>query len=156
MQLNSLSEYHFPVCPVLCSTVFLTRIPDSAALRLCFLLGDTRSSRLGSLSLPVSSGLIGALTLQQLLRTASPDERPGPWRWRGRDQWLLTAFPPTTATTAGRKKQFDQDVPLCERLNDWIRALNVSQVLFFTFPEFSWSQRSLGSVEEWWRVEVKA
>lgn len=91
---------------MLCSTVCLTRLPDSAALWLGFVLCDTGSPRLSSLSLPVSPRrLFGALTLQQLLRTASPGEWSGPWWWRGRAQLLLTAFSPCTASTAGSQQQ---------------------------------------------------
>lgn len=85
--------------------VSLTRLPDSAALRLCFVLGDTRSSGLGSLSLPVSSRLICRFILQQLLGTASPDEQSGPWRRRAGDQRLLAALPPWSATTDGEENQ---------------------------------------------------
>lgn len=49
-----------------CSTVFLTRLPDSAALWLCFVLGDARSPGLGSLPIPVSPRFLWVLTLQQL------------------------------------------------------------------------------------------
>ncbi len=148
---------------MLCAAVCLTRLPDSAALWLCFVLGDTWSPGLGPLSLPVSSRLLGGLTLQQLLRTASPDEWSGPRRRRGRDQWLLAAFPPCAATT----KQINRDVIGSESLTTRSTKLPSSRglrqrfnrsskhVLPFTFPEFSWCQ-SLGSVEEWWRVEVKA
>ncbi len=106
--------HYFHVC-----SLCLTRLPDSAALRLCFVLGDTRSPGLGSLSLPVSSRLIRSLTLQQLLRTASPDERARPWRRRGRDERLLTAFPHCTVTSAGQKKKrtLGQDDSVSERLN---------------------------------------
>lgn len=85
--------------------VSLTRLPDSAALRLRFVLGDTRSSGLGSLSLPVSLRLICRLILQQLLGTASPDEQSGPWRRRAGDQRLLAALPPWSATTDGEENQ---------------------------------------------------
>lgn len=86
------------------ASVRLTRFSDSAALRLPLVL--TQSPGLGSFSLPVSSGFLWVLTLQQLLWTSSPDERPGPgWR-RGRDQRLLTALSARTATTAGDTKKW--------------------------------------------------
>lgn len=149
-------KYCFHLCLVLSSTVFLTRFPDSAALRLCFVLGDTWSPRLGSLSLPVPSRLLGYLTLQQLFWTASSDEWSGPWWRRGGDQWLLTTLPACTATTAWTDKK---QTKLYRKHNDKNKSTHIGAnrtlVLSFTFPEFSWSQ-SPGSVEVWWRVEVKA
>lgn len=87
-----------------CQHVFLmslTRLPDSAALWLWFVLGDTWSLGLGSLAIPPC--LLWGLILQKLLRAASPDERARPWRWRTGDQRLLVALPPWTTATSGRK-----------------------------------------------------
>lgn len=90
---------HFPLRLV--SPAPLTSLADSAALQIRFVLGDAGPPWLGSLSLTVSSGFIRGLTLQQLLGAASPDERPGPRRWRGGHQRLLTALPPGAATAVG-------------------------------------------------------
>lgn len=132
--------------------MFLTRLPDSAALWLWFVLGDTWSLGLGSLAIPPC--LLWGLVLQKLLGAASPYERARPWWRRAGDQRLLVALPPWTTATGGRKTHMWR----CHRAWCCIRGSSYDPTiapLFLTFPEFSWSQ-SLGSVEVWSKVEAKA
>lgn len=81
---------------------FPTRIPDSAALQLSFVLCDTWSSGLSSFPLTVSTRLLWGLGLQQLLGASSSDEWTGPWWWGG-NQLLLTALSPCASTETKTK-----------------------------------------------------